>query len=118
LGTNPKILSAAFRSCLADTGAASALWTTNFIWLFLPLIRFVANANEVTVEGEWGQLGEHSQRRVYASSLASSMHSWIIDFEKDAHRLASEGYFCQLRNQGALLCKSVFRIELQGAYIE
>ena len=45
------------------------------------------------------------------------MHSSIIDFE-GAHRLGSEGYFCQPRYQGALLCKSVFRIELQGAYIE
>ena len=49
LGTNPRILPAAVRSCLAD---AVAVGTTNFIWLFLPLVRFVADANEVTVEGE------------------------------------------------------------------
>ena len=46
------------------------------------------------------------------------MHSWIIDFQKASHRLGSEGYYCQLRYQGALLCRPVFRIELQGAYIE
>jgi hypothetical protein len=49
LGTNPRILPATVRSSLAD---AVAVGMTNFIWLFLPLVRFVGNANEVTVEGE------------------------------------------------------------------
>ena len=72
LRTNPRILPAAVRSCIADTA------------VFL---------------------------------RPCPMDSSIIDFE-GAHRLGSEGYFCQPRYQGALLCKSVFRIELQGAYIE
>jgi len=54
VGHEPRILPAAVRSCLADAAAVSAaVGTTNFIWLF-PLVRFVANANEVTVEGERG----------------------------------------------------------------